>query len=700
MGQMPPVKFSATRFGAGVTPGGVPYPGGLDLLTPTLALQPGAMRDCLNFECSQNGGYGRIVGYERFDGHHSPSDAIFSLVQVVSFTNIPSLGDSITQATTGATGVVVAINTVGTPYVILTKVTGTFDFASLLSVGATPIGNATTVTVVLTAMLIAQYTAAAADAYRSDISAVPGSGSLLGVVAMAFANVDSVFAFRNNAGGTAANLYQSSAAGWVQIPMKDEVAFSSGNGSEPADGETLTQGGVTATIRRSVTESGLWTGTAAGRFIIDSPSGGNFAAGAATASGGASITLGGAQTAIVLQPNGRYEFDKYNFGGQSSSRRIYGADGVNRGFEFDGTTLVPIDTGLDDDRPSHVCCHKNILFFSKDSSVIYSGPGVPYQFSALAGGGEIAAGSDVTGMATMPGAQTTAALGIYLAQNTSILYGTDSTTFNYVSFNTGQGALRHSVQNLSDTFVLSSQGVTTMKTSLNYGNFVSNMLTKNITPLIERERSKLSASSIYRAKSQYRLFFNDGYGIWITYVNGQYIGAGVTLFPNPVSCIDEEQDSSGDEVVYFGSSDGNGYVYQMERGTSLDGQDLNAYFIASWDFLRSPRILKRFRSAMLEVQGDSYALISFGYSLDYGSQNTNQPLPVSASTGFSNVPMWDAFTWDHFTWDGFVLAPTEVDMTGTADNVQLMISSGTNYIAAYNVNSVIYAYTPRRGKRV
>ena len=49
------------------------------------------------------------------------------------------------------------------------------------------------------------------------------------------------------------------------------------------DGDTLTQGGVTATIRRVVVETGtLVSGVNTGRLIITAPGGGNFAAGAAT----------------------------------------------------------------------------------------------------------------------------------------------------------------------------------------------------------------------------------------------------------------------------------------------------------------------------------------------------------------------------------------------------------------------------------
>jgi hypothetical protein len=98
--------------------------------------------------------------------------------------------------------------------------------------------------------------------YRALIIAVPGSGNVLGVVGMAFSGVDHVYAFRVN-GGTV-KLYKSSAAGWTLVPFYNVVEFTAGGTATPLDGATLTQGGVTATIKRVMTRSGVWTGAAAG----------------------------------------------------------------------------------------------------------------------------------------------------------------------------------------------------------------------------------------------------------------------------------------------------------------------------------------------------------------------------------------------------------------------------------------------------
>lgn len=698
---MPEVKYSITRLGGGVTASGASYPGGFDQTTPSLSLQPGALRDVINFEVSQSGGYARIEGYERFDGKARPSDATYVVVQVASFTNVPTVGQTLTQATSGATGKIIAVNNVsGAYYCVVTQVTGTFDTTHNVLVGATPIGTAITNSAAITSMLDAQYTALAADVYRALIGAVPGSGAILGVVAMVFSGVDNVYAFRANAGGTAVDIYKSSAGGWANVPFYKIVSFTLGNTATPLDGEVLTQGGVTATVKRVMTQSGLWTGTAAGQLVITTPAGGNFAAGAATLSGGATVTLSGVETSISLLPGGKFVFDKGNFSGQLSSRRIYGADGVNKAFEFDGDVLSPITTGLTTDNPKFVCVHHSFLFLSKDSSIIHSGAGTPFKFSTTDGGGEIATGDEVTGLITLPGSQTTATLGVFLRSNTAFLYGVDPASFNFVTFNTGIGALPYSCQNLADSYAMDDLGVVTLQTSLNFGNFEPKTLTQNIMPFIQQERSKLTYSSVSKVKNQYRLFFSDGYGLWLTTVNQRYLGAAVVQFPNPVNCVDQNDTSILGMVSYFGSNDNLGYVYQLDVGTSFDGANIDAHISLAWDAIKSPRILKRFRAASIEIQSNTYAQIYFGYQLGYGTTLIGQPSSVPYASNFSAAPTWDAFTWDNFTWDGQTLMPTDVDMTGTAENVQTILSSTTNYIAAYNLNSVIYHYTPRRGMRV
>jgi hypothetical protein len=724
------VKYSQTQLGHGSNAQGQTFPGGLDLLTPPLRLPPGALHDVLNFEVAMFGGYQRVAGYERVDGQPSPSTATYRIVQIITSAGLlgdpisymqpadfdsdfgpdfesapkaisgrPSVGQVVTQTATGASGVIAVMVPTPVPYLVLTQVSGEFDETSEVQLqGFGMLGRATPQMFPVDPQTDAIYVAAAADVYRARISAVPGVGPVLGAVSMAYDGVDKLFAFRADEGGLVARLYRASPLGWVQIPYHNTVAFTAGGTAVPLDGDTLTQGGVTATIKRVMWQSGAWTGTAVGQFVVTTPAGGNFAAGAATTTSGAAVTLSDMQKPISMVAGGRFEFVKCNFSGQLATRRIYGCDGVNKAFEFDGETLAPISTGLIADHPLHIAYHKNFLFLAEAASLFFCAAGNPFKWSAVDGAGEIATGDTVTGMITLPGSQTTATLGVFLHNNSAFLYGTSPDTFNFVAFNTGIGAVPYSIQNLFDTFFLDDLGVVTLKTTLNWGNFLPTTLTKNILPFIARERGNLVASSVSREKSQYRLFFGDGYALFCTVLNQQYLGAGLALFPDAVTCVDNTKLTTDDEATYVGSM--SGFVYQLDRGTSFDGKAIDAYFQTAWDAVKSPRILKRFRAASIEVQGDSYAQIQYGYQLGYNSNQIVQPTDTTATLNIGEMPYWDSFVWDEFTWDGSGLFPTDVDETGTAENVRVTIASGTNYIASYTINSIIHHYSPRRGMRV
>jgi hypothetical protein len=699
--KFPKTEYAITRLGGGQTRSGIPYPGGLDLVTPSLSLPPGSLRTAQNYECTQAGGYARIEGYERFDGKFAPSAAGYVIVQFTAFLFKPAVGDVLNQDVSVATGKVVAVRQMpGATYVALTQVLGNFDTTHMVHDGANDVGIPIPALATITGKQNAMYTAAAANVYRALINPVPGSGPILDVFHLVVGNQDKVFAFRANAGGTAVNLYQASTSGWTSVALNNQIAFTASS-VLPLQGDTLTQGAVHATILRVVWSTGT-TGasSAAGTLVLSNPTGGNFAAGAATSSSGGVLTLSGAQTAITLLPGGVWEHDKYNFSSASGQQKVYGCDGVNKGYEFDGVTYTPIPTGANPDAPKHVVCHKGYLIFSLQGSIIGSAPAQPFKWTATDGAWEIATGGTVTGMVTVPGAQTTATLAVFQAENTAFLYGTDRTTFNYVTFNTGIGALPGSIQNLFDVFVFDSLGVITVQTTLNFGNFASSSLTKNLLPFIIQQRTKISTSCVFHTKGQYRVFFKDGYGLYLTMVNQQYLGAIPVQFPNPVNCIDVSNVSTGAEKIYFGSSDNLGYVYQMDIGTSFDGQPINSYLTLAWDNLRSPRVLKRFRALSIEMQGNGYAEVMLGYNLNWKLPFVAQPLDLTFVSSFALAQNWDQFTWDQFTWDGSTLAPSDMDIGGTAENIQLTIYSSTDFIPTYTINSIIYHYTQRRGVRV
>lgn len=666
--------------------------GGWDQITPSLSLKAGVVKGCLNFECSVVGGYSRIGGYERFSGLAKPSNATSQVLQVTSFTNTPSAGQTLTGFSSGATGVIAYV---GADYMVLTKLSLAFTLGETVKVGATVIGVKAALTLTITNKMVAQFANYAADIYRADIAVVPGSGAVRGVEMFN----DVLYAFRNNAGGTACDMYKSSAAGWVQVAFEYEIGFSNANTSV-ADGDVLTQGVVTATVRRVVVQTGtLASGVNTGRMIISAPAGGNFGAGAATSTGGGALTLSAIQTAITLLPGGKFVFDKANFFGQIGGMRLYGCDGVNRMWEFDGTYFVPLATGTTPDTPKHLVAFKNHLMCQIQSTNVSSAINDPYNWSTTAGASFKALGDTLTGYAIQPGSSTAGTMTIFGRNNVFMLYGTSSADWQYVTYAAGVGALDYTAQQMAQTFFLDDRGVTTLQASQVYGNFDQAALTNNIKTFINSKRTATAYSSVSRERSQYRLFFNDGSALYATIVNGKYLGGMQVKFPTPVYCACSAELASGEEALFVGAT--NGYVYQLDKGASFDGEAINASLRFNWDHAGSPRVLKRWRKGSIEMQGSAYAEILFKYSLAYGSVEEIQPAAAPYASNFS-ASAWDdgVTTWDgYFFWDGRTLSPTEVEMAGTSENVQIIISSSTDYIKPYTVNSIITHYTPRRGVR-
>lgn len=681
--KMPPVSYDVIEI-----------KGGWDTDTPTLSLKPGVARDCLNFEMAVSGGASRIGGYERVDGRTAPSSATFTIVQVTSFTNTPSTGQTLSGTSGGAhSGVIIVV---GANYMAITKVSGVFVAGETVTVSATTIGVVEATTVTITAEERAQYINLAADNYRADIGAVPGSGPVRGVVTFN----DVKYAFRDNAGGTAVDMYKSSSGGWVQVAFEYEISFSNANTSVE-DGDTLTQGAVTATIRRVMVQTGtLVSGTNTGRLVISVPTGGNFAAGAATSTGGGSLTLSGAQTAITMAVGGKFEFVKANFFGQASSTRLYGCDGANRCFEFDGTYFCPIATGFSPDTPKHIAEFKNHLIVAVQGSWGNSGIGDPYNFTTTAGGSEGATGDTITGFCELPGSQSSGALMIGGKENTFILYGTSSADWNFTTYAEGVGSTDYSIQRMSDTYFMGKLGVTGLQATQNYGNFAQATLTNSIKTFINQKRLRVACSALSRERSQYRLFFSDGYALYATIVNGKLLGAMQIQFSNTAYCASFDEDSSGNEVLLFGAASG-GYVYQLDKGSSFDGEAILTKLVLNFNHSKSPRTIKRYRKASVEMQATSYLSMRFGYSYAYASTYEIQPAST-AHTSSLTTSSWDSgVTWDQagIYWDGQSIAPTEVDMVGNGENVQITLSSGTDYILPFTINSIILHYSPRRGLR-
>ena len=102
------------------------FEGGVNMVDPSLSLEPGELVAADNFEIDIRGRYRRIDGYERFDGQTLPSeitfyripftvgtakDSVFDSAFSTAFDmQIPSTGDLVKGAESGAIGSILQVS--------------------------------------------------------------------------------------------------------------------------------------------------------------------------------------------------------------------------------------------------------------------------------------------------------------------------------------------------------------------------------------------------------------------------------------------------------------------------------------------------------------------------------------------------------------------------------------------------------------
>lgn len=659
---------------------------GMDTSAGELLAKPGSLRLAYNYESSIDGGLERVGGIEAYDGHPEPDLSVYSLLQLDAPPTVIALGDTLTGDTSGATGVVIAIDD---DLVAVTRVTGTFEEEPVL-VGATAAGTVIDTAAAVTGPQDNRYAALAAAEYRVPIAAVPGAGRLMGLEILG----STLYAWRNNVGTTELVLHKASVAGWVVVPMFYEVSFTAGS-TVYAEASTLTQGSVSATVKRVVLESGTWAGgTAAGRLIVTEPTGGsgNFSAGAAT--GGGACTLSGTATEIILDPitaSGTWvRTDVSNFTSSIDKRRIYGCDGTNREFELGDDVLVPLTTGMGSVRANAVRVHKLHAFFGFRGSIQHSSIGEPYQYSPVTGASELGTGDVVNEMIPVGGAVDAAALMVLCQNALFVLYGNSSADWNLVTLSRVQGGLKGSAQDAGGVVALDSPGVVRYPASQNFGNFAWDVATRKIGKVAAGQGA--SCSVFVPNLARYRLWFSDGTGI-----SGRVSAGGAmewTLIDYGVSVVCAVSREMGDRQRTF-VGDSSGWVYETDVGRSFAGETIQ--YAARLNALsqRSPMVLKQYRGLEVELEAQSALTLKASAEFVDGDEDI-EPAPETALAIAGNGFRWDLSNWDEAYFDVATVARRRFDLEGQGASISLTLAGESAEELPHTLRSITLPYTALR----
>lgn len=656
--------------------------GGLDISTPAISVQNGMAMECVNFEPGINGGFRRIAGYERYDGRARPSDATFYAMRVVN-PNVFTVGSDITNGT-GSGHVIAIIDN----RIFLTNVVGVFNQGD--TINGTLVVTEAVERDALSDKESQDMQYLAAEFYRASIQAVPGDGPIRGV----HHHIGTTYAWRDN--GSTCKLYRASITGWTEVPLHKYVKFTAGT-TEISAGDTIKNGAVEYTVHAVTIFNNNWVNQDAEGYIVFSGAGAGFNSGDTITLGVASAATASSDTKNVEFSTGsRFECVSTNFRGDVGGYRVYGANGKDPAFEITNDhVVVPIISKGFDDNPKFLSAYKNRLFLGfENGAVQFSVVGQPYSYEVALGAGEISLGANLTGLVPQPG-------GIVMttSRQTFILEGSSVADFVLQTASESTGAKEYTMQPMSRIYALDDRGVISLDRTQAFGNFESATISRLIQKIVDAKRDIAIASCIVRYSNQYRIFFSDGTALAMYPLQtdkGLDFNATMLNYPNPVTCITNEEDDKGRERIFFGSD--NGFVYEDHRGTSFDGEPIEAWVRLTFNHFKSPRVRKRWRKAVVELDGQGYIEMAVTPDISYSSPFVSGPMTTSivASGGGG---FWDTSGWDTFTWDSTVITTSDIKLFGTGINLGMLFHQYAKDTEPFTLQSMIVHYDQRRLER-
>jgi hypothetical protein len=602
--------------------------GGLDLSTPELEVSPSRISGSLNYFDSIEGGYQRGGAIEVFDGKLSPSDNIY---HVATFDNWNSKVTDILADTDITVGTI-------TMHVLEVDLTVDDELTAIVcslagtiptDIDETPIdwdGASSLVYLVPegadTDAEHETHVEAAWTYARSLIGEVAGDDDY---VKGCLSINDTVVAFRNT--GTVPKVFYSSPTGWIEGRIGRVVEVTGITAGTTVAGETFDSGNFIITAATEWYDSDAVPSTTKAWFVItpttalDEP-----ATGAQTASGGEDFTI-----ASVIQPIqafGEYiQYENFNFLSHPEEMSAYLCDGVNLPMTYSPLhkTLLPIAPNFNDysgDKATRVRVRgESLIYADGEGTFQVSEHGLPLNFSGLYGASEQGVGGLVTDMEMADNEQMIVFTNIAARK----LIGNDSSNFTFPPAAGNLGSLFGASQKLDDIFTLSSRGVSSLRRTDTEGGYESGSISQNIRQLTKTLPSRFSCSVALAGQEQIRWYFTDSRFLVMTrrpIKDGYSFGFTEGSYPNiPIRGVCCEVWSDGVERTFGVST--TGFVYELEKGTNVNGEEIYSYLSLHNNHLGTPARNKSFKKVFFNTAAQNPASLVLDFAVNGGQKSFN-----------------------------------------------------------------------------
>ena len=413
------------------------------------------------------------------------------------------------------------------------------------------------------------------------------------------------------------------------------------------------------------------------------------------------MTVAGFQQRIELAAGkGQYTFDTASFSAQSDSTRVYGANGAQRAWEFgyphydaeQPPILTPINSAMDDDRPTTVVEHKNHLFLGfENGRVMHSSIGDPMKYTVTTGAAELGVKSPVTGLIRAMGD----VLIIFGRRNIHALHGSSAADWILKQISENSGAQAHTAQSGKMPIYYDDWGLRAVASTDRFGDFSVADISTLVEPIfaLKRRQGVSPVASQYLVNTDmYRAFWEDGTGVSV-YFGGK--GPAILLFNLGMrvftvnTLVDDKTHATRE---FLGAEDGR--VIELGRGNSFDGQAIKSFLRLPFNGSRRHYQNKVYHKAGIKTDSAKGGDMGISVEFDYGS---GEPQSAQDRAFLGSGGYWDQSFWDNFSWSSPVEGEASAYIDGFGANASIAL--GSDAIGAAHVLTNAYLYYTLRGMK-
>jgi len=314
-------------------------------------------------------------------------------------------------------------------------------------------------------------------------------------------------------------------------------------------------------------------------------------------------------------------------------------------------TFMTSADSIDVSGAEHVAFFKNTAFYAKDNSVFFTAPFSVDDFSAANGAGNINVGQKVTGLTVFRDQ-----LIIFTTNTIKSLVGNTSADFRVSPITDRIGCINgDTIQEVGgDIMYLAPDGIRLLSATDRIGDFgldiASDTIAKDANAFLGNYNS--FASVLLREKAQYRIFGYVGSeqrsvakGLIATkFVSQGAAGISWSSTYGVKAFIADSTYSGDQETISFANEDG--YVYILDRGSSFDGDNIEAIYESPFMPLSDPQTRKSFYKMTLYAEPTGSMALDVNMKFDFAAATNAglvQPATITIeSTGSSTFVFGDS----------------------------------------------------------